>query len=168
VDVYAHLEQQRAAVMRRIEMADSAVSTRAIVRSKGPVTIARGTTLHVRLRLDGCIINQPEDVILWEAEIGLHPSMSSFLQPPMKEFDLDYSRFTWMAGCKSRGFRSISGSRVSLWTLRRSTRRCSGSKELSLLTRTKIEMKCWPAFRECRKWVPDNGGFSRCRQSPRG
>jgi len=34
------------------------------------VTIARGTTLHVRLRLDGCIINQPEDVILWEAEIG--------------------------------------------------------------------------------------------------
>ncbi len=41
-----------------------------LVKTKGPLPIARGTVLIVNLKIDGMVIEDPEDTILWEGEIG--------------------------------------------------------------------------------------------------
>jgi hypothetical protein len=66
--LWAHLEGQRTAVLER---ARDEQATRDIrVQGKGPIHIARGTFLTVRLRLHGLDVDDPEDAILWEGEIG--------------------------------------------------------------------------------------------------
>ncbi len=72
VDIWAHLEEQREEVIERAR--ESLVFFREPkIQTKGPVRVARGTTLLVRLKIDDLIINDAEDaedVILWEGEIG--------------------------------------------------------------------------------------------------
>jgi hypothetical protein len=41
-----------------------------MVQTKGPVQVARGTVLSVRLRIEGLTIDECEDIILWEGEVG--------------------------------------------------------------------------------------------------
>jgi hypothetical protein len=70
VDVWAHLGQQRAEVLRQVERARPQTDAPSIIRPKGPFKIERGTTLFVRLRFDDFDVEPPEDVILWDGEIG--------------------------------------------------------------------------------------------------
>ncbi|MGQ0737066.1 MAG: Hsp70 family protein [Acidobacteriota bacterium] len=68
IDVYAFLEHRRAEVVDLARRA--ARGTEILFREKGPVRLARGTTLTVHLRLEGLIVDDPEDRMLWEADIG--------------------------------------------------------------------------------------------------
>jgi len=68
IEVWAHLKQQRREVVRMIRYAAGGGDIS--VRSKGPVRLARGTILTVRLKSDELIIKDPEDTILWDGEIG--------------------------------------------------------------------------------------------------
>ena len=70
VDVWAHLEKQRAKVLRRVELANPRSDVSLIIRPKGPFKVERGTTLYVRLELQELLVEPPEDVIAWEGEIG--------------------------------------------------------------------------------------------------
>jgi len=67
VDVWAHLEEQRETVLRR---AQEATGPGVAIRSKGPVKVARGTVLSVRLKVDTLIVEDPTDTILWDGEAG--------------------------------------------------------------------------------------------------
>jgi len=66
--IWAHLERHRDIVIQRAqeEYTDGKIS----IQSKGPVKVTRGTILSVRLKLEGLIVENPEDTILWEGEIG--------------------------------------------------------------------------------------------------
>lgn len=68
VDVWAHMEKQRKAVVRRAQEETS--TRRPMVKSKGPILLARGSILTVRIRLVGLVIDVPEDIVLWDGEIG--------------------------------------------------------------------------------------------------
>jgi TIR domain len=70
VDVWAHLERQRAEVVRRVRQASRQTGSPPVIRPKGPFKIERGTTLFVRLKFQDFHVEPPEDVILWEGEIG--------------------------------------------------------------------------------------------------
>jgi len=70
IDVWAHLEKQRAAVQQRIEQASYEKNVQPIIRSKGPFKIERGTILYVQIRLPDFNVEPSEDAILWEGEIG--------------------------------------------------------------------------------------------------
>jgi hypothetical protein len=68
VDVWAHLDQQRQEVIQR---AKEAVAGRKIqIKTRGPLPVGRGTVLTVHLKIDNLLIEDPEDTILWEGEIG--------------------------------------------------------------------------------------------------
>src|SRR5207253_9515108 len=61
LNVWAHLEAQRQAV---IERAREAQRGKAIaMQSKGEVAVARGTALTVRLRIPDMVVEDPQDVI---------------------------------------------------------------------------------------------------------
>jgi len=66
--IWAYLKQQHNEIIQRAQEAysDGKIS----IQSKGPVKITRGTILSVRLKLEGLIVENPEDTILWEGEIG--------------------------------------------------------------------------------------------------
>lgn len=68
IDVWAHLEQQRQEVISRARM--GAIGGDVIIRSKGPVTVARGTIITARLRLPDFDVEPQEDTIYWDGEIG--------------------------------------------------------------------------------------------------
>jgi hypothetical protein len=68
LDVWAHLERQRREVMRRAR--EEAAGGEVRVKSRGPVKVARGTILTVRLRVQDLVVEPSEDTILWEGEIG--------------------------------------------------------------------------------------------------
>jgi molecular chaperone DnaK len=70
VDVWAHLEQQRAEVANRVQQASIPTEVPPVIRPKGPFKIERGTMLYVRLKFQDLIVEPAEDVILWEGEIG--------------------------------------------------------------------------------------------------
>jgi len=70
VDVWAHLEQQRAEVASRVQQASIPTEAPPVIRPKGPFKIERGTLLFVRLKFQDLIVEPAEDVILWEGEIG--------------------------------------------------------------------------------------------------
>jgi hypothetical protein len=70
VEVWAHLERQRAEVERRVRQAIPQADSPPVIRPKGPFRIGRGTRLLVRLRFHDFHIEPPEDVILWDGEIG--------------------------------------------------------------------------------------------------
>jgi hypothetical protein len=67
IDVWAHLEHQRDEVMKR---AREAVERGVHLVSKGPVGVARGTVILVRLGVEGLAIEDPEDEIVWAGEIA--------------------------------------------------------------------------------------------------
>ena len=68
VDVWAHMERQRGLVIKRA--AEQSAESDIRIRSKGPVSVSRGTVLTVRLQLEGITISPAQDSILWEGEIG--------------------------------------------------------------------------------------------------
>ena len=68
IDVWAHIESQRMEVQHRARQ--SLVGKDIMIKTKGPVKVVRGTILTVRLKVDALIIDEPEDTILWEGEIG--------------------------------------------------------------------------------------------------
>jgi hypothetical protein len=65
MDVWAHLQHQRDAVMQR---AKEALGAGVHLQSKGPVQVAGGTLISVLLRLEGLTIEDPEDFIVWTGE----------------------------------------------------------------------------------------------------
>lgn len=67
IDVWAHLEQQRAEVLER---AREELGEAFRIKSKGPVQVRRGTTLTVRLKVEDLEVDPPEDTIFWEGEVG--------------------------------------------------------------------------------------------------
>ena len=67
LDVWAHLQCQRQAV---IKQAREAAAGEIVIQSKGPFQIARGTVLTAYLKVDGMVISDPQDTILWTGEIG--------------------------------------------------------------------------------------------------
>ena len=68
LDVWAHLKTQRRAVIRQAR--EAAAGGEILVKSKGPVQLARGTVLFVRLELDGLHVENPDDTIRWDGDIG--------------------------------------------------------------------------------------------------
>jgi len=70
VDVWAHLEQQRAEVERRIRQASAPTDSPPVIRPRGPFDIQRGTRLFVRLKFPDCRVESTEETIDWDGEIG--------------------------------------------------------------------------------------------------
>jgi uncharacterized protein YegL len=68
IDVWAHLAREREKVIRIAREEAAGADLR--IRTKGPVKVARGTTMTVRLCMGDLAIEPPEDTILWEGEIG--------------------------------------------------------------------------------------------------
>lgn len=68
VDVWAHLEELREAVLQRVREAHRGRDIQ--IKSKGPIQLSRGTVLTVYLKLDEMVVDEPEDTILWEGDIG--------------------------------------------------------------------------------------------------
>jgi tetratricopeptide (TPR) repeat protein len=68
IDVWAHLAHQRTEVIQHARESLGGDDIR--IKSKGPVEVARGAILHVRLEVEGLVIDEPEDTILWEGLIG--------------------------------------------------------------------------------------------------
>lgn len=63
--VWAHGPEERAKVLAR---AREELGRDILERAKGPVRIASGTTLSVRLTIPGAEIDEPEDTMVWEGE----------------------------------------------------------------------------------------------------
>jgi len=70
VDVWAHLEQQRAEVERRIRQASAPTDSPPVIRPRGPFDIQRGTRLFIRLKFPDCRVESAEETIDWDGEIG--------------------------------------------------------------------------------------------------
>jgi hypothetical protein len=71
VTLWVHLESQRAVVVHRACQQYRASDMAGLMSvSKGPVRIARGTILVVRLMVSGATIEDPEESVLWDGEIG--------------------------------------------------------------------------------------------------
>jgi molecular chaperone DnaK len=68
IDVWAYLEHQRRQMVERAHEEASGQALR--IKSKGPVRVSRGVILTVRVRVDRLIVQDAEDTILWEGEIG--------------------------------------------------------------------------------------------------
>jgi TIR domain len=68
LDVWAHLEAQRAEMLERARESQGSSDLR--VKSKGGVLVARGAVLTVRLTIPTLEVADPEDLILWDREIG--------------------------------------------------------------------------------------------------
>jgi len=68
LDLWAYLAEQREEVVRRAQ--EEYASEKIHIKSKGPVKVARGTVLTVRLDVAGLMLEAPEDDVLWEGEIG--------------------------------------------------------------------------------------------------
>ena len=68
IDVWAHIERQRDEVLRR---AREASTESLLLRAKGPVTIARGQILKLRvLPMNDIVAAAAEDTILWDGYIA--------------------------------------------------------------------------------------------------
>ena len=68
VDVWAHLEEQREIVIARAHQA--APGQALVIKTKGHFQIAQGSVLSVRLKFDSLVVQDPEDTILWEGQVG--------------------------------------------------------------------------------------------------
>jgi molecular chaperone DnaK len=68
LDVWAHLEQQRELVLQRARA--MAGGSKIIIRTKGPVQVTRGTVLTVQVSVEGLSIEEPQDTILWDGQVG--------------------------------------------------------------------------------------------------
>ncbi len=69
LDVWAHLENQRDEI---IKLAQAALpGTKIRVKTKGPVCIQKGTVLTVRLTIEDLQVEDREDTIMWDNQIGV-------------------------------------------------------------------------------------------------
>lgn len=68
VDVWAHLDAQRGEVARRAREMDEGGGIR--MQSKGPFELDRGVTVSVELVIDGLVVAEPRDSLLWTGEIA--------------------------------------------------------------------------------------------------
>ena len=68
INFWAYVAQERPAMLKRAR--ESAGKSQIKIQSKGPVQVSRGTLLIVRLKVKGLIIDDPEDAILWDGDIG--------------------------------------------------------------------------------------------------
>ena len=68
VDAWAHLEAQRQEMINRAK--EAASGRKVLVKTRGPFLIRRGTVLSMQLKISGMVIEDPEETILWEGEIG--------------------------------------------------------------------------------------------------
>jgi division protein CdvB (Snf7/Vps24/ESCRT-III family) len=68
VDVWAHLGKQRDEVIQRAK--EALPNVEISIKSKGPVSVSRGTVLTVRLKIDELEVENSEDTIMWKNEIG--------------------------------------------------------------------------------------------------
>jgi len=68
VDVWAYLEAQHDRVIERAKQ--EAGGVRIQIKTQGPVKVARGTTVTVRLRIEDMKIKPAKKPILWIGEIG--------------------------------------------------------------------------------------------------
>ena len=67
IDVWAHLERHRAEVLDRARAeAGGEISS----KSRGPVEVARGSVLTIKLHVQNLEIDEPEDTLLWRGDIG--------------------------------------------------------------------------------------------------
>ena len=86
VTLWVHLESQRAAVMERACHQHQAQERAGIMSiSKGPLRIARGAALTVRLELTGAHLDDREDIVLWEGEIGCANFVAAIPANPKKQ-----------------------------------------------------------------------------------
>ena len=51
-------------------MASPSYGSPPVIRPKGPFKIERGTSVYLRLKFEGFKVEPPEEIILWEGEIG--------------------------------------------------------------------------------------------------
>ena len=69
LDVWAHLESQRDEI---IKLAQAALpGTKIRVKTKGPVCVQNGTVLTVRLTIEDLEVEDREDTIMWDNQIGV-------------------------------------------------------------------------------------------------
>lgn len=68
MDVWAHLDEQRQEVLKRAK--EEAGGSDIRFKSKGPVSLIRGSVLFVRLKIEGFEVDPLQDKLLWEGEIG--------------------------------------------------------------------------------------------------
>jgi tetratricopeptide (TPR) repeat protein len=68
LDVWAHLAHQRQEMIERARDAQRGKDIH--VRSKGGVAVARGTSLTVHVSIPDFVVSDPENVILWEGDLG--------------------------------------------------------------------------------------------------
>lgn len=68
LDVWAHLGHQQEQVLNAARQMRS--TSEIFTGTKGPVHIARGTELIVRIAIKDLLVDEPEDTILWEGEVG--------------------------------------------------------------------------------------------------
>jgi hypothetical protein len=68
VDAWAHLEAQRQEVIKRAR--EAASGEKLLVKTRGPFLISHGRVLSMQLKINGMVIEDPEETILWEGEIG--------------------------------------------------------------------------------------------------
>jgi hypothetical protein len=67
INVWAHLARQRELVMRQ---AREAAVGEIFAQPKGPFEVARGTLLSVQVRVEGIMVEELEDTVLWSGEIA--------------------------------------------------------------------------------------------------
>jgi len=85
VTLWVHLESQRAVVMERARQEYRAPQAGIMSVSKGPVQIARGAMLTVRIEVSGASVEEPEDLVLWNGEIGCANFMVTLPSNPERE-----------------------------------------------------------------------------------
>ncbi|MBN2102627.1 TIR domain-containing protein [bacterium] len=68
IELFAHLERQRDEVLKRSKIIFNEKPIQ--VDFKGPVSIVKGSLLNVRIDLAPFIIDDPEDAIFWDGDIG--------------------------------------------------------------------------------------------------
>jgi hypothetical protein len=68
LDVWAHLDQQRQEVLEKARQ--QAAGADFHIHTEGPYKVARGTSLTVRVRVQGLRIKPAQKTILWDGEIG--------------------------------------------------------------------------------------------------
>ena len=118
LQVWGHLEDQRDEVLRRARR----LAKSREIGTKGPVALARGTMLRVRLNpIHDLEVREAEDMVLWDGEIGnaaFHVSVSATAPPGPRvgwitfyvgDLAIAVLRFTLTVGPRSTGSHQLPG-----------------------------------------------------------
>lgn len=68
LNVWAHLERQRPELLARVQQ--MAGGAPVAVRTKGPIALEQGALLTVTVAIEGLIVEDAQDTMLWTGEIG--------------------------------------------------------------------------------------------------